>query len=205
MPVLTKIPTWLQVYNKDICWKVPQAENNLYLTFDDGPHPICTPLVLDILKELNIKASFFCVGKQVKLYPEIYQRILNEGHQVGNHSFSHLNGWKTHIDDYLSDVALAKELINSSLFRPPYGRITPTQFKALKSNFKIVMWDVLSQDYDSTISNAEVIQNVVGNVSKGSIIVLHDNEKTADRMMNILPAIISSLKKDNWNFRTLNV
>lgn len=203
MPVLTKIPTWLQVYNKDICWKVPQAENNLYLTFDDGPHPICTPLVLDILKDLNIKASFFCVGKQVRLYPEIYQRILKEGHQVGNHSFSHLNGWKTHTDDYLSDVVLAEELINSSLFRPPYGRITPTQFKALKSNFKIVMWDVLSQDYDSTISNAQVIQNVVLGVSKGSIVVLHDNEKTTNRISLILPEIINQLHDRGWSFKTL--
>jgi peptidoglycan-N-acetylglucosamine deacetylase len=191
------------VYNKDICWKVSDQGRTLYLTFDDGPHPVVTPIVLDLLKTYNVKATFFCVGQQVELYPEIYQRILNEGHAVGNHSYSHRSGWKIPVDEYVADVQKAATIISSKLFRPPFGRITPIQFKVLKQQYKIVMWDVLSKDYDDDETDEAVIHNVTDHVSPGSIIVMHDNDKTIIRIQQILTSVLDRLKKDNWTFQTL--
>jgi len=204
LPALTKIPSWLQVYNKDICWNIASKGKTLYLTFDDGPHPTATPYVLDLLKEHNTKATFFCIGKNVALYPDVYQRILNEGHAVGNHSYSHRSGWKIPVDEYVEDVKKASNFIQSNLFRPPYGRITPIQFKVLKHHYKIVMWDVLSKDYDATVKDEEVINNVTHHISEGSIIVMHDNDKTVERLPNILPDIISILLKDGWSFDVIS-
>lgn len=178
-------------------------ERTVYLSFDDGPHPVTTPLVLDILKKYDMKATFFCIGKNVAQYPEIFKRILMEGHAIGNHSYAHKSGWKMSVDEYVADVHNAAKNIQSNLFRPPYGRITPLQFKALKRKYKIIMWDVLSKDYDNNIPDDEVITNVIENVSPGSIIVMHDNDKTAGRMKNILPPIISELKNKKWNFKAL--
>lgn len=203
LPALTKIPAWLQVYNKDICWKVADTERSVYLTFDDGPHPIVTPLVLNLLAEFRIKASFFCIGKNVQEHPEIFKRILMEGHTIGNHSFSHKSGWKMTVDDYVKDVNQGAVYIESKLFRPPYGRITPLQFKQLKGSYRIVMWDVLSKDYDMNVKDDDVIKNVVDNVSEGSIIVMHDNNKTEMRMELLLRSIIPSLKNSGWNFKIL--
>jgi peptidoglycan-N-acetylglucosamine deacetylase len=203
LPALTKIPSWLQVYNKNICWKVSDSEQNIYLTFDDGPHPVVTPMVLDILLEYNIKACFFCIGKHVELYPDIFNRILREGHGVGNHSYSHRSGWKIPVDEYVEDIHQSAKFIQSNLFRPPYGRLTPFQFKVLKGQYKIIMWDILSKDYDGTLSNEAVIKNATNEVSPGSIIVMHDNDKTESRMMTILPAIINILKEKGWGFKLL--
>ena len=205
LPAFTKIPSWLQVYNKDICWKVSDSERNVYLTFDDGPHPFVTPYILNLLGENNIKATFFCIGSAVEQYPDIYKRIIEEGHEVGNHSFSHRSGWKIPVDEYVTDVFNAAKLIDSRLFRPPYGRITPTQFKVLKNQFKIIMWDVLSKDYDPTVSDERVIKNATGDISPGSIIVMHDNDKTATRMPRILPLIIQTVLDDGWTFKTLSM
>lgn len=203
MPALTKIPAWLQVFNKDICWSIPQAEKAIYLTFDDGPHPVATPIILNILNQFNCKASFFCVGKQVAKEPEIYQRILMEGHTVGNHSYSHLNGWNMKAEDFLGDVEKASDTIHSKLFRPPYGRITPLQFKMLKGKYKVIMWDVLSKDYENEISDHQVIDNVMKNIVPGSIVVMHDNDKTANRIGKVLPLLLTLLKEDDWLLKKL--
>jgi peptidoglycan-N-acetylglucosamine deacetylase len=203
LPALTKIPSWLQVYNKDICWKVQETGKTLYLTFDDGPHPVVTPIILDILKTYGIKATFFCIGQNVESYPEVYERILKEDHAVGNHSYSHRSGWKMPVDEYVSDVNRSATVITSKLFRPPYGRITPLQFKVLKHQYKIIMWDVLSKDYDDDQTDEQVVNNVIDHVSKGSIIVMHDNDKTVIRMQSILTAIVDRLKRENWTFQTL--
>jgi peptidoglycan/xylan/chitin deacetylase (PgdA/CDA1 family) len=204
LPAFTKIPGWLQLYNKDICWKIADNERNVYLTFDDGPHPVITPVILDILKEYHVKATFFCIGKNVEEHPTIFQRILDEGHTTGNHSYSHRSGWKLPIDEYVKDVNKAAEFITSPLFRPPYGRITPFQIKVLKGRYKIIMWDVLSKDYDLTVSDEEVIRNVTSNVSAGSIIIMHDNDKTVTRMQKILVPVIVELIADGWNFKLLS-
>src|SRR5688572_9060235 len=172
LPALTKIPAWLQVYHQKICWKISTSDPILYLTFDDGPHPVATPAVLNLLDQYKIKACFFCIGKHVAQFPDIYQRIIAEGHTVANHSYSHGNGWHMPLDQYIDDVHRASQDIQSNLFRPPYGRITPAQFKALKANYQIIMWDVLSKDYDTSISDENVIRNVTENISKGSIVVM---------------------------------
>lgn len=203
MPALTKIPSWLQVYHKDICWRIPQEDKVVYLTFDDGPHPVATPIALNVLGKFNCKASFFCVGKMVESNTGIYHRILNEGHTVGNHSYSHRSGWQMSTNDYLLDVMRAKNGIESNLFRPPYGRITPSQFKQLKLHFKVIMWDVLSKDYDISVSIPQVINNVMDNIDHGSIIVMHDNDKTAERIEEILSGLLNELKLAGWSLKTL--
>jgi peptidoglycan/xylan/chitin deacetylase (PgdA/CDA1 family) len=203
LPAFTKIPSWLRVYNKDICWKVSDQNRNIYLSFDDGPHPVITPYILNVLADYKVKATFFCIGTQVQKHPDIYNRIIEEGHTVGNHSFSHRSGWKLPVDEYVSDVKRASEMIQSKLFRPPYGRITPLQFKVLKNSYKIIMWDILSKDYDPDLSDARVIKNATSDLTPGSIIVMHDNDKTAKRMENILPNILDIILKDGWEFKTI--
>src|SRR5437764_5301424 len=148
---MVKSPSIFKLFFPNLIWKIPTEEKILYLTFDDGPHPIATPFVLEELRKYNAKATFFCLGKNVAAYPRIYENILNAGHSIGNHTQNHVNGWKVNNRKYFDDIIEAKKYIDSSLFRPPYGRITPFQSKYLRRqpfHFKIVMWDVLSKDYD---------------------------------------------------------
>jgi peptidoglycan/xylan/chitin deacetylase (PgdA/CDA1 family) len=190
MRALTKPPAVLFSLLPSLVWKLPADSRTIYLTFDDGPHPEATPVVLDMLREFQAKATFFCLGKNVERYPEIYRRILDEGHAVGNHSYSHPDGWKTSAELYVQDVKKASQVISSSLFRPPYGRITPAQVKALRNDFKLIMWSVLSKDYELKMTPATIVQNVVSNLSPGSIVVFHDHEKTKEKVPVFLPEIL---------------
>ena len=165
---------------------MPATEKNIYLTFDDGPHPVATPFVLDELKKYTAKATFFCIGKNVIEHPAIYKRIIDEGHGVGNHTHNHLNGWKTNTNEYLNDVMIASKLFKSNLFRPPYGKLRSIQAKRIADaiadkSAKIVMWDVLSGDFDETLSKEQCLKNVIDNTVEGSIIVFHDSEKAFAR------------------------
>jgi peptidoglycan/xylan/chitin deacetylase (PgdA/CDA1 family) len=174
-------------------------DDAVYLTFDDGPHPLITPWVLDLLMEYNVKATFFCIGKNVANHPEVYQRILQEGHSVGNHTYTHMNGWKAEPLAYLKDVEEAEGLINSSLFRPPYGRIKNAQAKLLlKKKKKIVMWDVLSADFDASFSPEQCFKNVIQHTSKGSVIVFHDSEKAFDNLKIVLPKTLEWLRAQQY-------
>lgn len=202
---------WLfkKIYSK-YTWQIETPEPLLYLTFDDGPHPEVTPFVLDELKKYNAKATFFCIGKNVVQFPEVYKRILDEGHRTGNHTFNHLNGWSTPDDKYINDILKAKQFIDSPLFRPPYGKITRfqarvlmTENKSFQSMFRIVMWDVLSGDFDTTKTGDDCIQNVVPNVNKGSIITFHDSEKAWPRLSVALPVILRTLNEKNYRFEVL--
>ena len=185
---LIKSTWWLQkIYSSALTWKIPVEENKIFLTFDDGPHPTITPFVLNCLKQYNAKATFFCIGKNVQLYQEVFQQIINEGHRIGNHTHNHLNGWKTTDKKYFENIILAKKFIDSNLFRPPYGRITRFQIQQLQSIFNIIMWDVLSGDFDADLSPQKCLQNVVSNTSSGSIIVFHDSEKAFPRLEYALP------------------
>lgn len=176
---------------KETDWK-EAGEKKIYLTFDDGPHPVITPKVLDILASYNAKATFFCIGKNVQSNPDVYERILEEGHRVGNHTMNHLNGWKTKDNTYLANIQEARQYIDSNLFRPPYGKIGAFQMKQLREQMgmKIVMWTVLSGDFDLTISARTCTENVLIHAREGSIIVFHDSEKALPRM---LPALESTL------------
>lgn len=183
-----------------LIWKIPGKEKKVYLTFDDGPHPEITPEVLNILNKFNAKATFFCVGDNVKKYPEVFKKILNNGHSVGNHTFNHLNGRKTENQIYFDNITLADKYINSKLFRPPYGQIKISQYKVLNKKYKIIMWDVLSGDFLPSLSKEKCLEKVIKYTKSGSIIVFHDSLKTKEKVLYVLPGILKYFK--NINFKT---
>ena len=202
-----KTPWWLMKCFPSCIWKMPDHEKVIYLTFDDGPHAEATPFVLDTLKEYQAKATFFCIGKNVVEHPAIYQRIIAEGHAVGNHTFNHLNGWKTSDAMYMDNIAKAKQYIDSSLFRPPYGKITPFQLKLLsKANFKLtpIMWTVLSGDFDVKRTKESCLRNVLKSTGNGSIIVFHDSEKAFDKMNYTLPKMMEYFKQKGYRFEKID-
>ncbi len=208
MNYFVKTPWWLKKLYPKRLWSIDTKEKIIYLTFDDGPHPIATTFVLDELKKYNAKASFFCIGKNVLEYPGIYKRILEEGHITGNHTHNHLNGWKTDNDDYFADIKTATNHISSNLFRPPYGRIRSSQARQLndklKNNYsKIVMWDVLSGDFDEALSNDGCFKNVIRNTKQGSIIVFHDSEKAFSKLQFVLPQVLQHFTEKGFVFQSL--
>jgi peptidoglycan/xylan/chitin deacetylase (PgdA/CDA1 family) len=185
-----KTPGIIQTFFSGLVWRIARSKK-VYLTFDDGPVPEATPWVLDVLRSKNILATFFCVGENVEKYPEIYQRILEEGHAVGNHTYNHLNSWKTDTSRYNANVHRAAEVIDSSLFRPPYGKLKPGVTKALKEKYDVIMWDVLSGDFDTSITPQDCLKNVQENAQEGSIVVFHDSVKAIDKLKFVLPQVIS--------------
>jgi peptidoglycan/xylan/chitin deacetylase (PgdA/CDA1 family) len=193
----------LSLFFKGLTWTLPNDENKIYLTFDDGPIPEVTPWVLDVLKARDIKATFFCVGANVKNNPDIYARILAEGHTVGNHTQNHLSGWTAANDAYLQEIEAAAQCINSTLFRPPYGRISPIQYAQIKDQYKVIMWDTLSKDYDTTLSSDQVYQNATTGVKSGSIIVFHDSLKAECHLRDVLEPVIDELLCRNFVFDTI--
>jgi peptidoglycan-N-acetylglucosamine deacetylase len=174
----------------------------LFLTFDDGPVPEITPWVLDCLKEYNAKATFFCVGENVTRHPDIFGRILSEGHSVGNHTYNHLNGWKTSLPDYIENIQRCVE-IDSDLFRPPYGRMTLPQYRLLSQSYRIIMWDVLSTDFDLRISGSTCYRRVIQNAGKGSVIVFHDSIKAAERLCYCLPKVLEYYRDKGYSFKRI--
>jgi peptidoglycan/xylan/chitin deacetylase (PgdA/CDA1 family) len=203
---LVKTPRLLKAAYANCVWHINEHANSIYLTFDDGPHPVITPFVLDELKKHQAKATFFCIGKNVQLYPEIYQRILDDGHSVGNHTQNHVNGWKTDNVHYYKNIKAASKYINTRLFRPPYGRITYAQSVGVNRLFpktKIIMWDVLSGDFDINLSPEDCLQNVVSATKAGSIIVFHDSEKAWDRMHYTLPLFLEHCIAQGWKMKKL--
>ena len=201
-----KTPVWLKKLYNNYVWDIKTTEKQLYLSFDDGPHPDVTPFVLDTLKKYNATATFFCIGKNVNAFPTIYQRILNEGHAVGNHTNNHLNGWKTQDEIYLDNILLADKTMQSLWFRPPYGRITRSQFKKLhaaKKDVKVIMWDVLSGDFDLRISKEKCLKNVLKHSVSGSIIVFHDSEKANERMSYALPEALKYFSEKGYVFKKI--
>src|SRR5690242_10779916 len=200
-----RIPSWFSKFNGSLVWKIPTKEKILYLTFDDGPHEKATPFVLDELKKYNAKATFFCLGKNVQSHPEIYQRILNEGHSTGNHTFNHLNAWHVKNGEYIDDVKQAENFIQSKLFRPPYGRIYPSLSKKLCTQFgyKIIMWHVLSGDFDESIAPQKCLNNVLNKAQKGSIIVFHDSSKAYKSLQFALPNVLKIFTEKGYVFKSL--
>ena len=201
------MPRFIQRLYPERIWAFSREEKSIYLTFDDGPIPEVTPWVLDELKKYNAKATFFCIGENVQKHPEIFQRILSEGHSVGNHTFNHLNGWKTATSEYIENVDKAEaqmgnnskfKIQDSRLFRPPYGKITSKQAKILqRKGFKIVMWDIISYDYDANTSPEKCLQNVLKNIKPGSVIVFHDSLKAEKNLRFVLPKVLGFIEKKN--------
>lgn len=194
---VSKTPAVVKALYSSLVWNMPRTAQEVYLTFDDGPHPHITPQVLTLLAQHGAKASFFCVGENVARYPDVFNRIRHEGHSIGNHTHNHVNGWQTPAFAYLRNVMQCQQLTGTGLFRPPYGRISRQQARALNTRFKIIMWDVLSADFDPAVSPEQCLQNVTGNVQPGSIIVFHDSEKAAANMLYALPRLLGFLKEKN--------
>ena len=211
---LAKTPNLISKLFSNQVWSFSTKEKVLYLTFDDGPTPRITNWVLDTLNKYNAKATFFCIGKNVEQHPQIFQDIIDKGHSIGNHTYNHLNGWKTNTDVYLQSILKTEKLIQESkistqsrsvgtkLFRPPYGKIKPSQTKLLlKNNYKIVMWSVLSGDFDSKITPEKCLKNVINNSKNGSILVFHDSKKAFDKLQIVLPKILEHFNKKGYTFK----
>lgn len=185
-------------------WSIPNKEKAVYLTFDDGPTPEITEWVLAELKKHEAKATFFCIGNNIEKHPNIFSKILQEGHAIGNHTFNHLNGWKTDKTAYVQNALQCEKAIEafsyrSKLFRPPYGKIKPSQAKALRDKgYQVIMWDVLSADFDQQISPEQCLENVLKNVSSGSIIVFHDSVKAYENLKYVLPKTLSFLAQNKY-------
>lgn len=196
-------------------WNIPTNSKTIYLTFDDGPTPEITNWTLDVLKQYNAKATFFCIGNNIDKHPDIFQSIINQGHAIGNHTHNHIKGWKTKTKDYLKNVSEAQKTINSQilnsktqnskLFRPPYGQIKPKQGKKLiELGYKIIMWNVLSFDWDATVSPQTCLNNVISKVTNGSIIVFHDSVKASKNMQFTLPKVLEYFSEKGYSFETLS-
>lgn len=198
--MLVKPPYLVRKFFPQLLWEVKTTNNEIFLTFDDGPHPEITPLVLDILDEFQAKATFFCVGENVKKYPETYTLILERGHHTGNHSYNHLNGWKNSKSAYCDNIKKAASFIDSNLFRPPYGRIKPSQINALKTKYKIVMWTVAAYDFSKKVSPEQCLKNAIQKSKAGSVVVFHDSDKARDNLFFALPAFLEHYQNKGFVF-----
>lgn len=198
-----RLPGFFTSMYQDAVWRYSVTEKVVYLTFDDGPIPEVTPWVLDLLKKEDIRATFFCVGENVMRYPEVYRQILADGHSVGNHTYNHWQGLKKSNQEYLANVEKAGEFIDSDLFRPPHGLLKMSQYKQLKEKYQIIMWDLVSCDYDSRILPEQVFRNVRSYVRPGSVITFHDSIKAMNNLMKTLPLSIDWLKKEGYRFELI--
>lgn len=203
---LVKSPLLLKWYYPSLTWNKSRHEKVVYLTFDDGPIPVVTDFVLNTLKQFNCKATFFCIGDNINKYPEVFNQVKADGHSIGNHTFNHLKGWKTSDNTYINNFNQCQELTGTHLFRPPYGRIKNSQIRQLKilyPTLNIIMWDVLSGDFDLNLSPEKCYQNVIRNTENGSVIVFHDSLKAFDRLKFALPAALEFLINQGYQFHTL--
>jgi peptidoglycan-N-acetylglucosamine deacetylase len=199
--LLIQIAKLIQVLFPSLIWRQETKNKDIWLTFDDGPTPEVTPWILAALKQEKIKATFFLVGKQIEKYPKLLEDIINDGHIVANHSYSHKNGWFLSKKRYISDIERCQKLIpKNSLFRPPYGKISPAQIFALKKKYKIILWDVLAWDFQQNITPKKVQRNILNNTNAGSIIVLHNNQISFKNLQPILKETIQTLKNRGFSF-----
>jgi len=188
---------------RNATWRVPTKKETIYLTFDDGPVPEITPWILETLRKYKAKATFFCVGNNVLQYPDIFGQIINENHSVGNHTYNHLNGWKVKTNEYLENIEQCNTLIESKLFRPPYGRMKAAQYSALSTRYSVIMWDVLSGDFDPGISGEKCLHNTIKKTRKGSVVVFHDNVKAKKNLFYVLPKFMEYFDKQGFTFDNL--
>jgi len=200
---LVKTPQFIQRFFSNFVWKGPSDDKVLYLTFDDGPIPEVTPWVLEQLESHNAKGTFFCVGENVKSNPSVFDSVINAGHAIGNHTYNHLSGWTSDNVQYFDNVRDCANMVHSNLFRPPYGRIKPKQAEFLKQQYSIIMWDVLSGDFDPNISKEQCFNNVIKHTENGSIIVFHDSLKAQEKLRYVLPKILKHYSEKGYRFGLL--
>lgn len=199
-----KSPGFLnKISHENITWRMDPEKPDIYLTFDDGPVPDLTEKILDILEEKNVFASFFHVGDNVRKHPDIFKKVIDAGHSIGNHSFHHLNGWRSSNHSYIRDVNTFNDYYPTKLFRPPYGRIKLSQIRELRKYYHIVFWSILSGDFDQRTKPETCFMNVKKNLHNGAIIVFHDNFKAADNVLYALPAVIDYAKERGYTFKAI--
>ncbi|NRD18953.1 polysaccharide deacetylase family protein [Winogradskyella eckloniae] len=209
-----KTPDFVKTWFPNFIWNINTKKKELYLTFDDGPTPEITDWVLKTLKTYNAKATFFCIGNNIEKHPDIFNRILNGGHSVGNHTFNHLKGWRCNTDEYVEDIKKTQALIRAAtsadyashlkLFRPPYGKFKAKQSKQIQSlGYTIILWDVLSYDWDVTVSKASCLKNVITTAKEGSIVVFHDSVKAFPNLKYALPKVLDNYSKKGFSFKGL--
>lgn len=200
---IAKTPKIIQSLLPNAVWRKPSNDKVVYLTFDDGPTPLVTENVLDLLRQYQAKATFFCIGKNVEQHPDIYKHILQQGHSVGNHTQNHLKGWNTSNSTYFKNVQQCSKVVKSSLFRPPYGRIKRSQYQFLKQQYSIIMWDALSWDFEQKNTPKQCANNVLKNIQNGSIVVFHDSVKAERNCLGSLKIVLEQLSQDGWAFEKL--
>jgi peptidoglycan/xylan/chitin deacetylase (PgdA/CDA1 family) len=207
MSLWVKTNRFVKAIFPNYIWNIPNEDRKIFLTFDDGPIPEVTEWTLAQLKKHNAKATFFCIGDNIQKHPEVFRKVIENGHAVGNHTFNHLKGWETSLEEYIENTKKCSETMtiskiqtpNSQLFRPPYGKIKPSQASALrKSGYKIIMWDIISMDYDPTVSPEECLNNVLKNIESGSIIVFHDSIKAWKNLEYVLPKTLAFLYENGF-------
>ena len=197
-------PAFIRSLYHSLEWRINTSEKEIFLTFDDGPHPEITNWVLTELEKFKAKATFFCVGDNIKKYPDVYARIIKSGHSTGNHTYNHLNGWFTSTVEYAKNVKQCARLVQSNLFRPPYGKLTRTQIKHLNKYYRIIMWDMLSCDFDKKANKEKCLSNLLKNTSSGSIVVFHDSEKANEKLQFMLPVFLEYFSEKNFQFKAIN-
>ena len=198
---LAKSPVLIRrLFSRNLTWEIQSKDKNIFLTFDDGPTPQVTEEVLHILDNYQAKATFFCVGEKVKNHREIFNKIRQSGHSIGNHTFNHLKGWSSKTKDYVDNVKSCETYFKTKLFRPPYGKIKVSQILQLKESYRIIMWTVLSGDFDQSISKEKCLENAIKFTGKGSIVVFHDNVKSSKKMLHALPGFLAHFKEKGYEF-----
>ena len=201
--MFVKPPKIVRLFYPNLVWKKQTDAKKLWLTFDDGPHPDITPWILSVLNTEQIKATFFLVGRQMEEFPELVNAIKEDGHLIANHSYSHKNGWFTANKTYFQDIERCQKLMPMNrLFRPPYGKLSYGQIRKLKGQYKLILWDVLSMDFNQNTTADKVKINVLKNAEKGSVIVFHNNKKSCENLRPILKETIAELKNKGFSFST---
>lgn len=200
---LVRTPQFIQSMFPNFTWKMPTQEKQIFLTFDDGPTPEITSWVLEQLKAYEAKATFFCLGEQIEQSPKLLEEVIAAGHAIGNHSYNHYNGWTTENRPYFLNVRKCAKLLNTDLFRPPYGRLKPKQAQFLMRHYRIIMWDVLSGDFDPNITAEQCLANVLNNATNGSIIVFHDSLKAQEKLRYVLPKVLEHYAQRGFTFNRI--
>ncbi len=202
---LHRSPFWLQWILSDYTWRIDTSEKIIYLTFDDGPIPVVTEYVMGVLESFNAEATFFCIGDNVRKHPDIFEELKRRGHSIGNHTYNHLNGWKTADDVYLDNFLRCQDILQTDtrLFRPPYGRIRKAQYRLLPKDTRVMMWDVLTGDFSQDVLPGQALNSAIRLSRPGTIMLLHDSIKAEKKMSYILPRVLEHFSEKGYRFEAL--